>query len=417
MSLLYRNQPGLLREKFQRASQCMATRRDIISSWRKHMPVSPLEGIRILDLSRLLPGPYLTQLLADLGAEVIKIETPRLGDYARMAPPEMGLGGLFETINRGKKSVAINYRNPRGREVFMKLCTTADVILEGFKPGSVKKWGIDFKAVRAVKPDIVYCALSGYGQIGPYHDRAGHDLNYLALGGALALNALPGKAPVPFGLPAADLAGGMLAAIAILAGLNGRSRTGQGLYLDMALMDGVLSWMTPLASAAYFSGIEVSAGRLPLLGGLPCFNIYQTADGKYLTLAALEPTFWSDFCKVTSRADLLASQFDRMIGEEVAAVFQQRSRDEWLQAFTGTDGCVEPVNSFEEMLVHPQIRARGYVREVEGKPAGMNTPFVFARGEERPAPKLGEHTRLVLSDIGMSKREIKALVKQGILGI
>ncbi|MBU2609907.1 MAG: CoA transferase, partial [Chloroflexi bacterium] len=185
------------------------------------MTAQPLKGIRILDLSRLLPGPYLTQLLADLGAEVIKIETPRLGDYARLAPPEMGLGGLFEAVNRGKKSVAVNYRNPRGREIFLKLAATADVILEGFKPGSVNKWKIDYDAVRAVKPDIVYCSLSGYGQEGPYRDRAGHDLNYLAVSGAVALNARAGEAPLPYGLPAADLAGGMLAAIAILGALVG----------------------------------------------------------------------------------------------------------------------------------------------------------------------------------------------------
>ena len=193
------------------------------------MPASPLAGIRILDLSRLLPGPYLTQLLADLGAEVIKIETPRLGDYARVAPPEMGLGGMFEAVNRGKKSVAVNYRNPRGREIFLKLAATADVILEGFKPGSVKKWGIDYDAVRAVKPDIVYCSLSGYGQEGPYRDRAGHDMNYLAVGGALALNARADEAPVPYGLPAADLSGSMLAAIAILGALVGRGKTGRGM--------------------------------------------------------------------------------------------------------------------------------------------------------------------------------------------
>ncbi|MBA4379670.1 MAG: hypothetical protein C0393_03110 [Anaerolinea sp.] len=381
------------------------------------MTAQPLKGIRVLDLSRLLPGPYLTQLLADLGAEVIKIETPRLGDYSRLAPPEMGLGGLFETVNRGKKSVAVNYRNARGREIFLKLAATADVILEGFKPGSVKKWGIDYDAVRAVKPDIVYCSLSGYGQEGPYRGRAGHDLNYLAIGGALALNSRAGEAPLPYGLPAADLAGGMLAAIAILGALVGRGKTGAGMYLDMALLDGVISWMTPLAGAAYFSGIDVSAGGLPLLGGLPCFNVYETADGKYLTLAALEPTFWADFCRVTARADLLPRQFDRRLGNEIATIFRQKSRAEWLSAFAGTDGCVEAVNSFEEMLDHPQIRARGYVRQENGEPVGMNSPFMFARGESAPAPKLGEHTESALKNIGLGKEEIKELAERGVIGL
>jgi len=377
----------------------------------------PLDGIRILDLSRLLPGPYLTQLLADLGAEVIKIETPRLGDYARIAPPEMGLGGMFEAVNRGKKSVALNYRNPRGRDIFLKLAATADVILEGFKPGSVKKWGIDYEAVRAVKPNIVYCSLSGYGQEGPYRDRAGHDLNYLAIGGALALNARADEAPLPYSLPAADLSGGMLAAIAILGALVGRAKSGAGMYLDMALLDGVLSWMTPLASGAFFSGLGISAASHPLLGGLPCFNVYETADGKYLSLAAIEPTFWADFCQRVARPDLRSRQFDRTIRGELATIFRQKSRAEWLELFADREACVEAVNSFEEMLAHPQVRARGYVREEDGQPVGMNSPFVFARRESAPAPRLGEHTAAALASIGLSEGEIKELAERSVIGL
>jgi len=379
------------------------------------MPALPLAGIRILDLSRLLPGPYLTQLLADLGAEVIKVETPRLGDYSRHAPPAMGLGGLFEALNGGKKSVALNYRNRRGGEIFLKLAATADVILEGFKPGSVKKWGIDYEAVKVVKPDVIYCSLSGYGQEGPYRQRAGHDLNYLAIGGALALNARPGEAPIPYGLPVADLSGGMLAAIAILGALVGRQRSGQGMYLDIALLDGVISWMTPLAAAAFFSGLGISAASHPLLGGLPCFNIYETADGQYLTLAALEPTFWADFCKVTGRSDLLPRQFDRTIGAEIAAAFRQKTCAQWLEAFAGTDGCVEAINSFEETLRHPQVQARAYVRAKNGEPVGMNSPFVFARRRELSPPALGEHTRQVLQEIGISAMAMGELAARGVI--
>ena len=377
----------------------------------------PLTGIRVLDLSRLLPGPYLTALLTDLGAEVIKVETPLAGDYARLAPPEMGLGRLFEMVNRGKKSVAINYRNPHGRQIFLRLAQTADVILEGFKPGAVQKWGIDYAAVQAAKPDIIYCSLSGYGQDGPYRERAGHDLNYLAISGALALNARRGQAPVPYGLPAADLAGAMLAGIAILAALLGRSQTGRGMYLDIALLDGVISWMPPLAAGAFLAGLEVAAGALPLLGGLPCFNIYPTADHKYLTLAALEPAFWADFCRVTDRPDLLPRQFDRSIGPEIAAIFRQRTRQEWLEAFSTSDGCVEPVNSFEEMLAHPQIQARGYFRQRDGQAIDVHSPFVFARRELPPAPKLGQHTVETLRQIGLEDDQIHHLLQRRIIGV
>lgn len=369
----------------------------------------PLEGIRILDLSRLLPGPYLTQLMADLGAEVIKVETPLVGDYARLAPPEMGLGNLYEMVNQGKASLALNYRNPRGRELFLKLAATADVILEGFRPKVADKYRIGYEAVRKMKPDIVYCSLSGYGQEGPYQNRAGHDLSYLSIGGAISLNGRPGEAPVPYGLPVADLSGGMLAAIAILGALIGRDRNGQGMYLDMALLDGVISWMTPLALGAYFSEIVVGAGTHPLLGGQACFNVYETRDGAFITLAALEPQFWGDFCKTLERLDLIERQFDPSMGSELTELFLERTRDEWLSLFANTDACIEPVNSVDEMLSDAHVQARGYIHMKDEKPVGMNTPFVFARRERSPAPTLGADSRALLKEIGVSDEEINDL--------
>jgi len=177
----------------------------------------------------------------------------------------------------------------------------------------------------------------------------------------------------------------------------------------------VLSWMTPLAGAAFFSGFELSAGSHPLLGGLPCFNIYQAADGKYLTLAALEPTFWQAFCQVVGRDDLLPRQFDRTIKEEIADIFRQKGQQEWLEAFEGTDGCVEAVNSFAEMLAHPQVRARGYVQEEAGKPVRLESPFVFARRALDPAPLLGQHTRKILRELGVSDEEMKVLAEKNII--
>lgn len=381
------------------------------------MTALPLTDIRILDLSRLLPGPYLTQLLADLGAEVIKVETPLAGDLARLAPPEMGLGKMYETINQGKKSLALNYRNPRGRELFLQLAATADVILEGFRPTIADKYGIGYQAVRAVKADIVYCSLSGYGQEGPYQQRAGHDFNYLSIGGAFSLNGRPGERPIPYGLPVADLSGGMLAAIAILGALVGRERNRQGMYLDMALLDGVISWMTPLALSAYFSGLQVSAGTHPLLGGRAFFNVYETYDGKYLTLAAIEPHFWGDFCKTVGRTDLIERQFDPAISTEIESIFKQKTRAEWLSLFAGNDACVEPVNSLEEMLSDPQVQARGYIRMEDGMPVGMQSPFVFARQDHSPAPVLGADTRRLLEEIGVSGEEINALAERKIIAI
>jgi crotonobetainyl-CoA:carnitine CoA-transferase CaiB-like acyl-CoA transferase len=381
------------------------------------MSTFPLEGIRILDLSRLLPGPYLTQLMADLGAEVIKVETPLAGDHARLAPPEMGLGKMYETINQDKKSLALNYRNARGRELFIELTKTADVVLEGFRPTIADKYGIGYEAVCAVKPDIVYCSLSGYGQEGPYQQRAGHDFNYLSVGGAFALNGRPGERPVPYGLPVADLSGGMLAAIAILGALVGRERSGQGMYLDMALLDGVISWMTPLALSAYFSGLEVSAGTHPLLGGRAFFNIYETSDGKYLTLAAIEPHFWGDFCKTIGRPDLIERQYDPELESEMEVIFKRKTRAEWLDMFADNDACVEPVNTIEEMLTNPQVQARGHIHMEDEKPVGMRSPFVFARKERSPAPALGADTHTLLKEVGISEEEIQTLAERKIIAV
>jgi crotonobetainyl-CoA:carnitine CoA-transferase CaiB-like acyl-CoA transferase len=378
--------------------------------------IQPLAGIRILDLTRLLPGPFLTQLLADLGAEVVKVETPTAGDYARHTPADMQLGGLFETINRGKKSIAVNYRNPRGREVFLKLVETADVVIESFRPGAAERFKIGYETLKEINARLVYCALSGYGQSGPYSKKAGHDLNYSAVSGALSLNARAGEAPIPFGATIADLSGAMLAGMAVLGALVGRQTSGQGAYLDVALLDGVYALMMPLAGAAHFSGLPVQAGTLPLLGGLACYNIYETSDGKHITLGALEPTFWMDFCKVTDRADLIPRQFDRTIRADVAAIFKGRSLADWLNAFASSDGCVEPVLSFAEALENPQMRARGYVREEDGRAVGLNSPLVFTHGSPRVAPGWGEHTDDLLQDL-LGEEELEALKKDGIVGV
>ena len=387
------------------------------------MTSQPLIGIRVLDLSRLLPGPYCTMLLADLGAEVIKIESPRVGDYARLAPPNFGGDAMFRALNRNKKSVALNYRNPRGREVFLRLASEADVIVETFRPGAVTRWRIDYEAVRTVNPRLIYCSLSGYGQSGPYRARAGHDLNYTALGGLLALNGAAGGPPIPPGVQIADLAGGMLAAMAILAVLVGRGRTGEGAYLDVAMLDAVASWVAPVTGALFsHTGKNPERGRMLFSGTLPCYNVYETADGKYITLAALESHLWTAFCTAVDRNDLRARRYDVEAIPEVAAIFRARTRDEWVAWFREVDACVEPVNTIEEMLRHPQVQYRGLVveenvlREEPVEQASdspsqrIGSPFQFTkRTHKSPAPALGEHTWDVLRQVGFDDEEVRQL--------
>jgi crotonobetainyl-CoA:carnitine CoA-transferase CaiB-like acyl-CoA transferase len=357
-----------------------------------------LKGIRILDLSRLLPGPYATQLLAALGAEVIKVERPPEGDYARMMPPYITLdaermeGAVFGQNNRSKQSIALDFYDARGREILLRLCEHADVLLESFRPGVMAQRGLDYDSIRARNPRLIYCALSGYGQSGPYRDRAGHDLNYLALAGILKMNGAPNAAPVLPAVQIADLAGGMSAALQIVAALVERERTGVGKYLDIALFDAAVDWMQTVLGACYRAEHENPArGATPLTGAYPCYNIYETADGEFMALAALEPKFWRAFCAAIERADWFDIQFDTDSIARVAEIFKQRTRAEWIELSQQTDCCLEPLLDVSETLAHPQVIARG-----------------LAQGGG-DAPRLGEHTREILQRTGYSAQELEEL--------
>lgn len=388
--------------------------------------MKPLEGIRVLDLSRLLPGPYCTMLLADLGAEIVKIETPGLGDYMRLIPPFIEdphsgttIGAAYLMVNRSKKSVALNFRNKQGKPVFMRLVREADVIFETFRPGAAERWGIGYEAVRAVNPRIVYCSLSGYGQSGPYRDRAGHDLNYLALTGLLAANGAAGGPPIPPAVQIADLSGGMLATISILAALIGRGKTGVGQYLDVSLFEAALSWTGTMMGATFAAGNAIAPGRMQLNGGMACYNVYETQDGQHITLGAIEPHFWSAFCKAVERPDLEARQQEFEAVPLVAAIFKTRPLAEWLSFFKGIDACIEPVRDFSAVFEDPQIRHRGLVAQMDvpgiGKIPQVGSVFVFAQNAATPPPQLGEHTRQVLSGLGMSEQEIAQLQEAGVI--
>jgi len=382
----------------------------------------PLAGIRVLDLSRLLPGPWCSLLLADLGAEVIKVETPLAGDYARIAPAELGFGGVFEAVNRGKRSIAVNYRLPRGREIVLRLAATADVFLEASMPGQLARRGLGEAAIRAVNPRIVYCSLSGYGQVGPYRDRPGHDLDYLAIGGLLALLGPAGARPVPPGLQIADMAGGTLAALEILAALFRRERTGEGTVLDVAILDAIAGWLGPLGAGAATAGVVPG----PLAGAFPCYAVYPAADGAFLALGALEPQFWVAFCRAVDREDLVPRQYDSTAIPDVAAILASRSRAAWL-ADLGDDSCIAPVNTPAEARRDPHLRARGMVAGT-GDAVHMVSPLRAAAGggqapgggdgdvDERPAPGLGDDTLAVLADAGYPDAEVRALLDAGVVG-
>jgi crotonobetainyl-CoA:carnitine CoA-transferase CaiB-like acyl-CoA transferase len=386
-----------------------------------------LEGVRVLDLSRMLPGPFASMMLGDLGAEVIKVEEPRTGDPTRWSPPVIaGQSAAFVQVNRNKKSIALDLKRAEGREIFLRLAAAADVVLDQFRPGVVDRLGVGYAAVSKINPRIVYCSLTGFGQDGPHRDRSGHDLNYLALSGVLGLTTDERGKPVIPGVQVADLAGGMIAAYGIIAALYGRERTGRGQFVDVSMYD-VMMAMLPIPAAQYFAGANFKVGdKYGLSGAYPFYNVYETSDGKYMSLGALEPKFWENFCRKAGRTDLIARQFDAGDGRkelfrEVGAIFKSRTRAEWVELMKDADACCEPVLAIDEAFDHAQARAREMVREIEHPAAGLIKQLGFAlKLSDTPAqassvaPALGQQTDELLTEIGVSSDEREQLYKAGI---
>lgn len=385
-----------------------------------------LSGIRVLDLSRLLPGPYCSMLLGDLGAEVIKVEDAATGDPTRWNTPRVNKqSSAFQQVNRNKKSIAIDLKNPDGRELFLKMARRADVILEQFRPGVVDRLGVGYPVVSELNPRIVYCSLTGFGQNGPHRGRSGHDLNYLALSGVLGLiNDERGKPVVP-GIQVADLAGGMIAAFGILAALMARQTTGRGQLVDVSMYD-VMMAMLPIPASQQFAGKALGVGQKYILSGeYPFYNIYETADGKYMSLGALEPKFWQGFCRHVVREDLIERQYDDRerredLFNEVRTIFKSRTQAEWVEFMRDADACCEPVLSMEEAFVHPQAVAREMVMEAqhptEGRVHQLGFPVKLSETPPRvtlQSPGYGEHTDEVLAELGLSDDEIKSLKDSG----
>lgn len=379
----------------------------------------PLDGIRVLDLSRLLPGPFLTMVLADLGADVVKVEDPKVGDYLRAFPPSRGgMSGRFLAVNRGKRSLALDLKQPAHHAAFLRMAAQADVVVESFRPGVLARLGLGWDVLSQANPRLVLCSISGYGQTGPYVHRAGHDLNYLGLAGVLAMGAEgPGRPPAMPGVQIADLAGGALwSATGILAALVGRERTGQGAHVDVSMTEGALALL-----AAELGNLDAGAhptrGGEILNGAAACYAVYRTADDRYLSVGALEPKFWIAFNQAIGRkpdvSELVAPPArQEAIRAEIAAILATKTRDEWQAIFAAHDACCEPVLELDELADHPQHVARDVFFTVDGGPAGplrqVRTPLGTPR-DPSPPPRLGEHTAAVLADYGFSADEIATL--------
>jgi alpha-methylacyl-CoA racemase len=392
--------------------------------------VSPLAGLRVLDLSRLLPGGFCSLLLADFGADVIKVEDTAMGDYVRWAEPrypdaEPSAGGaMFLALNRGKRSVRIDLKTEAGRDVFLRLVAGADVVLESFRPGVLDRLGVGWERLREANPRLVYCAITGYGRSGPYAGRAGHDMDYLARIGLLDLTGEPDGPPVQPAGQIADLGGGaLMAAFGILAALRERDRSGEGQLVDVSMADGALSWLAMDAARVLAGGGAPGRGRAELAGGLLCYRPYRCADG-WVALGALEPKFWQAWCEGVGRPDLVSRQFEPVgsdVHREVEAVFAGRTKAEW-EAFNDEhDCCLEPVLALDEALESDLVRAREMVIEVDQPGAGpvrlLGTPVKLSRTPADPAgaggPPLGADTEAVLGEAGYEPAEIRALMDGG----
>jgi crotonobetainyl-CoA:carnitine CoA-transferase CaiB-like acyl-CoA transferase len=389
-------------------------------------PRGPLTGLRILDLTRLLPGPVATMHLADLGAEVIKIEDTGAGDYARaMGPGEPAGGGgdsvFFRLVNRNKKSLRLDLKQAAGVEVFMRLARNADVVFESFRPGVVDKLGIGYEAVRAINPRIVYCAITGYGQTGPWADHAGHDINYLATAGCLdQIGTHDGQqsgAPAIPNLQIGDLLGGALTPLlGVLAAVIGAKATGQGSHVDVAMTDAVLAHnIFPLVTTLVH-GRPAPRGADLLTGGVPCYGVYRTMDDRYLAVGALEPKFWQAMCAAIGRSDLApfglaTGSKGREVKAELAAVLVAQPMAHWEPIFAAADCCVTPILRMDEVLRHPQITARDMVVEVGGT-RQYAPPYKLSAwpwSGAMPAPAAGADSDAVLGVAGFSESEIGAL--------
>lgn len=387
-----------------------------------------LKGITIIDVSRLLPGPLCSMILADLGADVVKVEQRGLGDYARWIPPfQSEEGAVFLALNRNKRSIAIDLEKPEGEEILKKLVSRADVFLESFRPGVVKKLGIDYPQLSQIKKDLIYCSITGFGQKGRLRDRPGHDLTYMALSGLLPYFLQKESVTLP-PLQLADIGGGTFpGVIAILAALLHRERTGKGEYIDLSMYDGLATWATLLTAVTVAEGKAPATGSGMLSGNTPCYTLYRTKDEKLLAVANLEPKFWKNFLSALDCEHLLDLQFDEenkghQAKKELQTILGSQSLEYWEKLFSTIDTCVEPVRTFDEVLRSPLWKERNLLLKLEHPVAGtltqVNHPIKYSNAAERcnsPPPMLGEQTDRICQELGYSEEACRQLRLKGVI--
>lgn len=383
---------------------------------------APLAGVRVLDLTRLLPGPMCAMHLADLGADVIKVEDMGAGDYAA--------AGVRHQVNRNKRGIRVDLKHPDGVATLLRLCESADVLVEGFRPGVMERLGVDWETVHARNRKLVYCSITGYGQTGPMRLAPGHDMNYAALSGVADQMGQPGGAPALSNVPVADLLGGTMPAVmGILAALFDAARSGLGRHVDISIADGLMANAIIPNVAVHEQGRTRPVGQDKLTGALPCYNYYQTSDQRWLAVGALEKKFWDRFCECLERPDFKArhpgdtTPERELLRKEVAAVLASRTQAEWVKVFEGEECCVTPVLRLDEALDHPHTQARGMVVNVP-TPDGASrrqlatpvqmTGFRFV--VSRPAPDPGEHTDAVLMELGWTTQDITRLRASAAIG-
>lgn len=387
--------------------------------------VMALEGIKVIDLTLLFPGPFGTKYLADFGADVIRVEYRKKTDLTRFITPLVGERSqrnrqsfFHHILNRNKRTISINLRNPEGVGIFKQLAKEADVIVEQFRPGVMDRLGVGYEIIKKINPRIIYCAITGYGQDGPYRDKAGHDLNYCGFAGVTSLNRTREGVPVLPGLQVADMcAGGLHALVGILIALLARERTGKGQYIDISMMDGCVSFL-PFILQAYLIDKQKPEIKLgTLLGGTPAYQIFKCQDGKYITIGALEPKFYEALCRAVGREDLIGGGILPEVREEFERVFLTKSRDNWFEILRKVDTCVAPMNEIWEVEDDPQVQARNMIIEVDTPHGKMKQIGFPIKMSETPAtfrfsaPQVNEHTSEILKDLGYNEDQIKELRK------